>query len=1033
MIQKQPININFAQGMDEKSDPKAIPLGKFAQLTNSVFTKQGLLQKRNGFGPLPQLPDTLSTYTTTFQDGLIAIGPEFRSLSSSIDQWINKGSFQPVFLSVLPTVRSALSQVQCDSITASNGLACTVYTEINGGSTFYKYTIIDSDDGEIIVGQTPIPVGSGTITGSPRVFILGGYFLIIFTNTISGSPDLQYIAISTSSPTTVVKSNTTIAGNYSPSDTLSWDAVVVNEQLYVCYNTASGGQQVDFIFLDSSFNLSAVTSFSGRTATSMSVVSDLTQTSPVIYAAFWDSASSTGYAVAVNTGLQILMTPTEWLASGSVGNVTSIASQNILTIIYENLNNYSYDSSIPTNFISSNTVTLPLTVTTGTVGTANVVLRSVGLASKAFSFNSRIYVLSEYSSVFQPTYFLIDLSGNIIEKFGYENGGGSTTASSSYLPFGLPNAQVIDDTVTIPYLYKDLISSVNKAQGVASAEGVYSQTGVNLSFTEFTAETLSTAELGNNLNISGGYLYAYDGAIVTEQNFHVWPDDIEATWSATGGAIQAQPDGTTNTDAYFYQVIYQWTDAQGNIINSAPSIPISVTTTGSLSTGSITLTGPYLRLTNKPDVKIVIYRWSVAQENYFQVTSISSPLLNDPTMDSWSYTDVLADSAILGNGLIYTTGGVLEDVGTSACTAITIFDTRLWVVSSEDPNLLLFSKQVIEGTPVEMSDLLSFYVAPNAGTTTSTGPMKCLSPMDDKLIIFKKDALYFINGAGPDNTGANSQYSQSIFITSTVGSENQNSIAFIPQGLMFQSDKGIWLLGRDLSTAYIGAPVENSNAQLVTSALSIPGTTQARFTLDNKMTLMYDYYFQQWGTFNNTDVVSSTSYEGLHTYISSLGGVFQETPGIYLDNGNPVLLSFTTGWLNLAGLQGYQRVFALYLLGTYLTPHLLHVGIAYDYNSSLYQNTSVSPTNFSSSTPSSYGDTPAPFGSKDNIESWRVFTAKQRCSSAQITLQESYDPSFGIPAGAGFTLSGMNVLVGIKSGWRTVSQGHTTGSGVNRG
>ena len=33
-------------------------------------------------------------------------------------------------------------------------------------------------------------------------------------------------------------------------------------------------------------------------------------------------------------------------------------------------------------------------------------------------------------------------------------------------------------------------------------------------------------------------------------------------------------------NAYFYQVTYEWSDSQGNLFRSAPSIPISVTTTG---------------------------------------------------------------------------------------------------------------------------------------------------------------------------------------------------------------------------------------------------------------------------------------------------------------------------------------------------------------------------------------------------------------------------------------------------------------------
>ena len=489
--------------------------------------------------------------------------------------------------------------------------------------------------------------------------------------------------------------------------------------------------------------------------------------------------------------------------------------------------------------------------------------------------------------------------------------------------------------------------------------------------------------------------------------------------------------GAVTAQQYFYQVIYQWTDSQGNIFNSAPSIPVSITTTSGHT--SITIQGPNLRITSKASVKIVIYRWSAAQEEYFQITTLSNPLLNSTTSDSWTFTDIYSDAQVAGNGLIYTNGGVLEDVSGPACTALTLFDTRLWQIFAEDQNVLGYSKQIIEGVPVEMSDDLTFYVAPNAGATTSTGPMRCLAPMDDKLIIFKKDALYYLNGSGPDNTGANDQYSEPIFIPSTVGSTNQNSIVQIPQGLMFQSDKGIWLLGRDLQVSYIGAAVEGFNGQRVTSAVVVPETTQVRFTLDNETTLMYDYYYNQWGTFINVNAVSSTIYQGLHTYISSFGGASQETPGFYLDNGNPVLMSFTTGWFNLGGLQGYQLADRMFLLGEYFTPHKLQLGIAYNYNPSIYQSTIISPTNFSSNTASPFGDEPAPFGAPDDVESWRIFFAKKRCSSIQLTLNEIYDPSFGIAAGEGLSLSGINMVIGVKAGWRPQSAQHSAGGGQNRG
>ena len=233
------------------------------------------------------------------------------------------------------------------------------------------------------------------------------------------------------------------------------------------------------------------------------------------------------------------------------------------------------------------------------------------------------------------------------------------------------------------------------------------------------------------------------------------------------------------------------------LYRSSPSIPVMITTTGSTSSNTIIV--PTLRLTYKVEnpLKIVGYRWSTAQQNYYQFTSISMPTLNSTGTNTVTIVDTLSDAEILGNNLLYTTGGVVENIGPPAFSNITLFDDRLWGVTGEDPNLLWFSKQVIESTPVEMSDLFTLYVAPTISAQGSTGPITALSTMDDKLIIFKRDAIYYINGTGPDNTGSNNQYSASIFITATVGCSNQKSIVFTPSGLLFQSDKGIWLLGRD--------------------------------------------------------------------------------------------------------------------------------------------------------------------------------------------------------------------------------------------
>ena len=1034
MIVKQAIPINFSQGLDTKTDPYQVQIGKFLSLQNSIFDKGGLLQKRNGYGPLAALPNAQSLYVTTLNGNLTALGPAIQSYSQSNSTWVNKGTFQPISLSTLPVGRSAINQVQCDVAVSPGGLACVVYTENNNGTLAYKYSVIDSATGQVI--SNPFKIGSSTTDGSPRVFVLGGYFIIVYTALIGGTSHLNYIAISIANPN--VGQTGTLVTAYTSASSLSWDGVVVGGNLYFAYYNTSGGSNVAVNYLTSSLVISSPTSFSGSVATHMSVCADVSiPSNPVIYAAFYDSGSGNGYVVAVNSSLQKLMTATQIISAPFVVyNITCAAQQqlvnavpsSVVTVFFEVANTYSYDAALASNFVDSVTVILPATVTTGTAGAPNLIAKSVGLASKAFIANEDIYVLTEYASSLQSTYFLIDENGSIVSRFAYENGGASLDTTAGYLPTGLPQAQVSGSNVYIAYLFKDLIETQNttglaESIGPAGKSNIYAQTGINLAPIGFNSNSLLASEIGSTLNISGGMLWSYDGQTLNEQGFNLFPDNVEMS-PTTGGSMTLQQ--------YYYQVIYEWTDAAGNIIRSSPSIPVTVTLTGSNTAFIVNI--PTLRLTYKSGVKILIYRWSVAQPVYYQVTSITAPTLNDTSSDSIAYTDKLADSSIVGNEIIYTTGGVIEDIGGPASIASTLFDDRLWLIDAEDQNLLWFSKQVIEATPVEMSNLLTYYVAPSTGAQGSTGPISAIFPMDDKLIIFKKDAIYYTNGSGPDNTGANSQYSQPIFITSTVGCANQRSIVIVPTlngspgGLMFQSDKGIWLLGRDLSTTYIGAPVEAFNSDTVNSATAIPGTNQVRFTLSSGVTLMYDYYYQQWGTFVGVPAISATLYQGLHTYINAQGAVAQETPGKYLDNGNPVLLGFTTSWLALAGLQGYQRAYFFYLLGTYFTPHKLNLSIAYDYNSSPIQNTLISPNNYSPPYGSAampvygqlnpYGGGSGDFGASSNIEQWRVFLSKQRCTSFQITLQELYDPSFGASAGQGLTLSGLNLVVAVKKGWR---------------
>lgn len=1115
---KQTVTFNFSKGLDTKSDSWQVQLGSFQNLQNSIFQKGGLLQKRNGYGLLSSSNPT-SNYLTTLNGNLLSIGSTVNAYSSSLGSWVTKGNLKPCSLQTLALIRNNLNQIQADSV-VSGGLVLTVYTQVS--TTFnsttssyntYQFAIADAQTGQNIVAPTLMPVlATGNINGSSRVTVVGNYFVIVSPVLVGSTTFLQYCSIPVNLPLTsagtvnISAAQNTYPEAYNPiTSNPGWDIAVTNNTLVVAYNSTAGGQGIHVISLTASqIAANSAASFvhtftnAAYIGALVSVCVDLTTNPNLIYISFWNNSTNNGYTCAVFLGLGTItnqFTPLQIITSIVISNLTSAAQNGFSMVFSEVVNAYSYDANVPSSYI--NGVIVSVGGGGGSVGSPYAVVRSVGLASKAFVDNGKIYFLAAYQSPYQNTYFLINGSSSgssaplIVAKLAYQNGGG-------YLAYGLPSVTLSENIAQIAYLFKDSVEALNVNTSTQQTQtgGIYSQTGINLVSFDIGTTTIDTAEIGQSLNISGGYLGMFDGYLPVEQNFFLFPDSVEVTWlqnsvvtptgtfanastsvtvsSTTGisvgmsitdtsnaayipagtfvtaingsvltiskatthagtadnlsiqGNIQSVPTGgAAGLGAYYYQVTYEWTDNNGIPHRSAPSIAVPVTTTGAVTTGTITINVPTLRLTAKVSnpVKIVIYRWSTNTQVYNQVTSITVPVMNSTTTDSISFVDTLPDTSVVGNNIIYTTGGVVPNTNAPSSSIMTLFDTRLWLVDAENPNVLWISKQVIAATPVETSSLFTIYVAPNTGTVASTGPMTALAPMDDKIILFKENSIYYINGVGPNNLGTTASgcslgnYSQPIFITSVVGCTNQQSIVLTQDGLMFQSDKGIWLLGRNLQTSYIGAPVESFNSYSVTSANVIPKTNYVLFTLQNGPILMYDYYYSQWGTFSGYYGQSSTVYNDLHTVLTPYGQILQETPGLYLDDTSPVLMSFTSSWLNLASLQGYERFYEFSLLARYLSPHLLNCQVAYDYNTSILHQVVIHPKNFSSATPSAFG-IPTPFGAPADPEQWRIHAKMQLCESFQLTISEIYDASLGAVAGGGFTMSGISCVVSIKGSKR---------------
>ena len=982
MLNKTAVPIPFTQGLDTKTDPWQVSLGKFLSLKNTVFAKQGLLQKSNGFAQVTT-PPSPSNAVTTYNGNLTTIGSAVNVYSSDNQSWVSRGTYQPCSLSTVPLIRNSENQIQVDAAVAQNGFVCAVYAENNFVTTSFKFAVADSLIGQNIIAPTLFPEA---VVGYPQVVAIGSHFVIAFLTT---GNVLQYFSISSS---TLIVSST---GTLSAGTVVAWDMTVANALVII--GTTSASVVSLFGFTESQISTGSPPGISTLVGTNVGDglslgVDSFVSATPTIWLAISNKSSGSCWIAAISYAFNNVLNQTAFSSGATTTNMTVTAWNQTATILWQ----------LPTTIsqaIQKTTVTQA-----GSFTSIVVAVNQIGIASKAFVYNGLVYVLAAigqnaaggYISN-QPTYFLINISQSTaakpspVAKIAYSNGGG-------LLLYNLPRVSLFNGLFIVPYLYRFTETS--------NGGTIFFQTGINLVSFNLAPSRYSFLELAGTLAIGGGFQWMFDGLSLVEQNFFLYPDYVSGA-ATSGGGMGA---GT-----YQYQVCYEWIDNQGNIQRSAPAY--AFTSGGSnqiivdgTTNKSVQLTYSMLSITYKTStpVSIVFYRSSNHQATFYAIKSTAvAPLVNDPTQVIANITDSASDAAILGNAILYTTGGVVEDTNGPASNIMTIWDTRQWLLNQEDQNSLWFSKQVIEATPVEMSGLFTQYIAPTTGLSNSSGPVTASFPMDDKIILFKKDAIYYINGVGPDNTGANSQYSQPIFVTATVGCANQNSIVFFPGGLLFQSDKGIWLLDRGMSVSYIGAAVEAFNQYVVTSAVTIPTTNQVRFTLNNGICLMYDFYYQQWGEFDNISAISSCIYQGLHTFLTGAGLILQETPGSYFNNSVPVVMSFVTSWLNLAGLQGYQRAYFFFLLGQYFSPHTLSISIAYDYETSPTQSTIITPDNASTGS---------------SVEQWRVFLDRQRCQAFQITLQEIA----GSPAGQGLSLSGINLVVAMKKGWKPISAAHST-------
>lgn len=990
-MNKRVVDVPITGGLNTKMSRKNVTPPDFIELRNVRWREEGKITKRYGYSNLGQAVNTGTLNTPValgaIKDELLMLSTDrLYSYSSADSKWYDKGAVTATSTKLTKVTASPLNSSAVDVI-VQDGLRVATWLE---GTTIY-YSIVDVGTGNAIVDKTQLVASAGSIY--PRLASLAGNIYIFYNS----SSNLVYLRIPTTAP-----SSTSTGNLYTDLDSGGmFDVDTVGDHLYVFYKL-TGVSTVRIAKVDKNLNVIANNTISSEDpqsyATTVVQAFDSTSAGEKVIFLGWVDSSDNIRTVAYDVSLVQLFAPdtVETLANVdklviSIDDSTQSQVKYLYSVTAASTQNY---------YLKGNTVT-----NAGTIGTAAVVMRSVGLASRPAYHNDVSYVNVLHDSTLQATYFTITNDGRVVAKFAAGEGG---THATTKRPSNF--CALTSTSYTFGLLKKGRVQSEN-ATLFADRSPHFADLVLD------PAKAFIHTVMHDDFVMAGGVVLSYDGQSTTEYGFHLAPEGVSSADATSGGSMA---DGT-----YLVYAVYEWTDKRGVRFQSAPSVAVTDVISGGSGNGKLTVTVPALRITDKSsDVPFssredVIVRVFVTEAG--GTVPYSAGTATNPNVLSSDTVDIEITSVSLSNEILYTSGGTLDNVAPASCAYLFTHDNRPVQLGVENPHQVRLGKEIKPGQGVGFNEDLVINLDPQGGDTVAG------ASMDDYMVIFKETAIYAISGSGPNDLGENSTYSAPQLISSDVGCKDVKSVRQMPDGILFKSEKGIYLLSRSLDLTYIGDRVEEYNSTTVLSTDILKTTNEIRFVTDASVTLVYNYYFKRWVVHDTPGALDATTWkDSEYVYLTS-SKVLQESSSTWLDDGSYVQSKVRTGWIHLAGMQGFQRIYKMAMLGTYHANHVFAIRHYYDYSeivldeNRITASTLINTATYGSS--DTYGSDDYYGGSQnDEVYQLREDTPRQKCQAISF---EFVDSLVDANTGQGFSIEGISLLVGIKSGLNRTSSGRS--------
>lgn len=541
----------------------------------------------------------------------------------------------------------------------------------------------------------------------------------------------------------------------------------------------------------------------------------------------------------------------------------------------------------------------------------------------------------------------------------------------------------------------------------------------------------NTTDFGGQTVVAGGTLHNYDGTRVFET---AWIDRPSITYATNAGAGVAA--GTYNIVA-----VFRFVDSQGNNHYSRTSDVLSIVLGGAVASIDIFGSLPCVTSkvgTNEPtSVLVDLYSTTSGGTQYKLLVAsaaASALAIAQPGWFQYRFT-----TAPIGTGAIMfrqpgTTGTALDRYPPPPSSLVCSHKDRLFTTDAYDSGRVYYSSFFVD-TEGPWFNPQFVTVAHGAG-----GPITGLVSMDGRLIIFKKTAIFVMDGEGPpENGGSGSEFTSPQRLSTEYGCVNSKSICVTPDGIMYRSNRGFELLTRSLQVEFVGRQVSDSllnYVQTITphgfpndvSAVYDTRNGLARFmvawqqysaypgTYNGVMVYVYDTINKCWSIHRPTDggvyannsqfsgmVLAPTANPGPDTekmFYLNPARLFVEDNTIGYDyySAGEIKPVIETGWLRVNGLQGKQRIYDILVLLKNNDKHNLKLSLAYNFSTTYTQTVTFGPSITSS-----------------GVEELSIQPSNQTPVAIRLKIEET-GAAAGVTTYRGFDLLGISLQVSPKVG-----------------